>query len=245
MNSIIADKLRGSIAEADSILELINQSGSLLSIPYPVSIDSNSEIDLLYCSTRQLVEDQVDGWFQEAQAIVDSIGGKEDDIAKGFRTRAQIEVPESGFKVGMTRKLSSGKAYLYNVLRAEKTREELKGISHIDEDNSTIAIPCEKPRIVFISHKSEDTNYAEALISLINFIIGPEGKRVFCSSVQGYGIKQSHNIHDTLKRQFNDYEVFSIIIHSPRYYNSSVCLNEMGAIWVLGDTVCIFYDNRL
>jgi len=221
-------------------LELINQNDSILSIPYPISLDANTQVDLLFCTVRQLVEDQVDGWFQEAQAILDSIRGEENDIARAFRTRAHSEIPDRGFKTGIIRKVNSGKAYLINVLRAEKTREELKSFSRIDGSDDKTTGFFERPRKVFISHKSEDANYAEALISLINFIIGPEGERVFCSSVQGYGIRQSHNILDTLKSQFGDFEVFSIIIHSPRYYESSICLNEMGAVWVLGTRYASF-----
>lgn len=87
---------------------------------------------------------------------------------------------------------------------------------------------------VFISHKKEDKAYADALVNLINFIIGSDGDKVFCSSVQGYGIKQARDIMDELKAQFENNDVFMIIIHSPRYYQSAVCLNEMGAGWVLG-----------
>ena len=78
---------------------------------------------------------------------------------------------------------------------------------------------------VFISHKKEDKAYADALVALINFIIGSDGDNVFCSSVQGYGIKQSRDIMDELKAQFDNYEIFMIIIHSPRYYQSAICLN--------------------
>ena len=87
---------------------------------------------------------------------------------------------------------------------------------------------------VFISHKKEDKAYADALVALINFIIGSDGDNVFCSSVQGYGIKQSRDIMDELKAQFDNYEIFMIIIHSPRYYQSAICLNEMGAAWIRG-----------
>ena len=87
---------------------------------------------------------------------------------------------------------------------------------------------------VFISHKKEDKAYADALVNMINFIVGADGDKIFCSSVQGYGIKQSRDIMNELKAQFENYEIFMIIIHSPRYYQSAVCLNEMGAAWVMG-----------
>lgn len=87
---------------------------------------------------------------------------------------------------------------------------------------------------IFISHKKEDKAYADALVNMINFIVGADGDKIFCSSVQGYGIKQSRDIMDDLKAQFDEHEIFMIIVHSPRYYQSAVCLNEMGAAWVMG-----------
>lgn len=87
---------------------------------------------------------------------------------------------------------------------------------------------------IFISHKSEDRFFSDALVNLINFIIGSDGDKIFCSTIPGYGIRQAHSIMDDLKAQFDNYNIYMIIIHSPRYYKSAVCLNEMGASWVLG-----------
>lgn len=96
---------------------------------------------------------------------------------------------------------------------------------------------------VFISHKKEDQEYADALVNMINFIIGPDGDKVFCSSVPGYGIKQSRSILGKLKAEFDNYDVFMLIVHSPRYYKSAICLNEMGASWVLGTQFSSFMTN--
>lgn len=105
-------------------------------------------------------------------------------------------------------------------------KENVEKISN--HDNMT------KPPKIFIRHKKEDKTYADALVNLINFIVGADGDKIFCSSVQGYGIRQSRDIMDELKAQFDEHEIFMIIIHSPRYYQSAVCLNEMGAAWVMG-----------
>lgn len=91
-----------------------------------------------------------------------------------------------------------------------------------------------RPPKVFISHKKEDEAYAKALVNLINFILGADGQKIFCSSVPGYGIRLSDDILDKLKAQFDNHDIFMIIIHSPRYYKSAICLNEMGASWALG-----------
>lgn len=100
-----------------------------------------------------------------------------------------------------------------------------------------------KPPKVFISHKKEDKAYADSLVNLINFIVGADGDKIFCSSIQGYGIRQSRDIMDELKAQFDEHEIFMIIIHSPRYYQSAVCLNEMGAAWVMGTKFSSFLTN--
>ena len=97
-----------------------------------------------------------------------------------------------------------------------------------------------KPPKLLISHKTEDQAYADALRSLIEFIIGANGDTIFCSSLPGYGIKPSQDIIDTIKKQFDEYNLFVVILHSPRYYKSSVCLNEMGAAWALNTKFCSF-----
>lgn len=88
-----------------------------------------------------------------------------------------------------------------------------------------------KPKI-FISHKTEDSNYAKAIIAML-VALGVNHKDIFCSSVDGYGIPFGRNIFDTLHNQFDDYRLFVIFIHSPRYYKSAISLNEMGAAWIL------------
>lgn len=113
----------------------------------------------------------------------------------------------------------------------------------IQETAQQVKNDSNKPPKVFISHKKEDKAYADALVSLINFILGADGDKIFCSSIPGYGIRQSRDILDELKRQFEQYEVYMVIIHSPRYYQSAICLNEMGASWALGTKFSSFLTN--
>lgn len=93
---------------------------------------------------------------------------------------------------------------------------------------------------LFISHKTEDREYADALVSLINYIIGRDEDKIFCSSIAGYGIRPSQDILNEIKYQFDNYDIFMVIIHSPRYYKSPVCLNEMGAAWATNAKFCSF-----
>lgn len=125
--------------------------------------------------------------------------------------------------------------------------EELGRRKNEDRDMKVVLIPKQaqtsKPPKVFISHKKEDKAYADALVNLINFILGADGDKIFCSSIPGYGIRQSKDILEELKRQFDQYEVYMVIIHSPRYYQSAICLNEMGASWALGTKFSSFLTN--
>ena len=87
---------------------------------------------------------------------------------------------------------------------------------------------CRPPKI-FISHKSEDEDFVKALVKLLRLYMGSEAEKIFCSSVPNYKIGIGKDIYPEIKSQFEKHEVFMIIIHSPRYYESPICLNEMGA----------------
>lgn len=86
--------------------------------------------------------------------------------------------------------------------------------------------------MVFISHSSKDKAFVEELVELLESI-GFDESNLFCSSVDGYGIALGEDIFETLKKLFHEHELFVIFVHSPRYYESPVSLNEMGAAWVL------------
>lgn len=106
---------------------------------------------------------------------------------------------------------------------------EINGIIY---KSDIIEIPQMKCPKLFISHSSNDKVLVEGLVSLLEFL-GFKEENMFCSSVEGYGIPLGNNIFDYLLSQFENHQLFILFIHSPRYYNSSVSLNEMGAAWVL------------
>ncbi len=105
---------------------------------------------------------------------------------------------------------------------------------HVDnqvENNNIVHCQIKTPKI-FISHKTEDADYAQAIINML-IVLGVKHTDIFCSSIPGYGIPFGKNIIDTLHNQFDGFNLFVIFIHSPRYYKSAVSLNEMGAAWIL------------
>lgn len=174
------------------------------------------------------LKEKIDTWHAvTAQILVNEVGDSNPQLFD-FSSRWRAPIRAYDYKTSLKRKLERARTDLRILLSVAKEK---------GEDTPAAAV---KPPKVFISHKTEDSAYAEALKNLINFIIGAEGDKLFCSSIPGYGIKPSQDIIDNIKAQFSNYNLFVIIIHSPRYYKSAVCLNEMGAAWALNTKFCSF-----
>lgn len=177
--------------------------------------------------TAQNIAEECKKWKEVTASIVMEICGQSDPHLLDFGMHWRVPLRGQNFKAEMMQKLKRAKTDLEIIVEIEKER------SSYHDTMPTESVLVKSPK-VFISHKKEDKAFADALVSLINFILGADGDKIFCSSVQGYGIKQSRDIMDELKMQFENYDIFMVIIHSPRYYQSAICLNEMGAAWVLG-----------
>lgn len=88
-----------------------------------------------------------------------------------------------------------------------------------------------RPRI-FISHSTNDKPYIEKIVALLDDM-GLDQTQVFCSSIPGYDVPVGKTIFEYLREQFLEYNLHVIFVHSKSYYQSAVCLNEMGAAWAL------------
>lgn len=113
----------------------------------------------------------------------------------------------------------------YNLMM-HKIEQGYKQHSLANEQQTT------KPPMVFISHASSDKAFVEALVHLLE-TIGFDESNLFCSSIPEYGIRLGNDIYEKLLSIFREKELHVIFIHSPRFYSRSICLNEMGAAWVL------------
>lgn len=103
----------------------------------------------------------------------------------------------------------------------------------ITSDNITMQeFQKQKTPKVFVSHKHADEEYAKALVELMLKLEVKENQ-IFCSSYPGLGIPLGKNIFDYIKELYESHNLLVLFIHSPRYYQSPVSLNEMGAAWVL------------
>lgn len=102
-----------------------------------------------------------------------------------------------------------------------------------NDSNKQSMVRKDKPYKVFISHSGEDVAFVNELVALLEFLGVDTPEKLLCSSIKGYQIPTSEDFAKYILRQFYDYNLFVIIVHSHNYYSSPYCLNEMGAAWVL------------
>lgn len=84
---------------------------------------------------------------------------------------------------------------------------------------------------IFISHATKDKEIIEELIDLLESI-GINSTQIFCSSFEGYGIPLGDNFLEKIKQELSS-EVLVLFVLTNKFYESKVCLCEMGAAWAL------------
>lgn len=86
---------------------------------------------------------------------------------------------------------------------------------------------------IFISHSSKDILIVEKFVEKILILglkISPD--RIFCSSMEGQGVKSGEYIPDRLKEEINK-STLALLFISKNYKESEVCINEIGAAWAV------------
>jgi hypothetical protein len=102
---------------------------------------------------------------------------------------------------------------------------------------------------IFISHSSKDEPVVTAFIDkILNAGLGINRENIFYTSSKDTGPKSGADFKKAIKDKLkNSVAVIQIITRN--YKDSEICLNEMGAAWVLSDNVIPFifesvnYDN--
>lgn len=90
-------------------------------------------------------------------------------------------------------------------------------------------------RKIFISHAEKDKDIIKNFVALFSKF-GLTKDHVFCSSVEGYNIPiGSGDIYEYLLKEYTGNELLVLMFLSKNYYESSACLNEMGAAWIRKD----------
>lgn len=84
---------------------------------------------------------------------------------------------------------------------------------------------------IFISHSSKDVDFVKSFVENV-MVLGLDipSNRIFCSSMEGQGVKSGQYIPDKLREEINLSSIALLFI-SKNYKLSEVCLNEVGAAW--------------
>ncbi len=92
-------------------------------------------------------------------------------------------------------------------------------------------------RKVFISHSSKDSRLVREFIEKL-LILGLNFKReqVFCTSLEGANIRSGSDFKESIKVAIEEADIGFLIV-TANYKESEVCLNEMGALWMVCQNV--------
>jgi hypothetical protein len=211
---------RGGIVKND-LLSLIDQINCIKSCFHMTGGKGVPQVNIIY-DRLEFVE-----WKQEIQLELQDIYDRTNDQFI-WRTLILLNQRYDGWKDEQAFKELCG-----SLLAIRKNIEKyyLADNQAMELGEETNATHHKKPKI-FISHSSQDKNYANYIVDLLEDI-GLANNQIFCSSVPGYGIPLDEDIYDYLKRQFQTHDLHVILILSDYYYDSVACMNEMGAAWVL------------
>ncbi len=85
---------------------------------------------------------------------------------------------------------------------------------------------------IFISHSSKDITIVNSFVeNILKLGLDIHADRIFCSSMEGQGVKSGEYIPDRLRSEMQQSSLALLFI-SEDYKRSEVCLNEVGAAWV-------------
>ena len=99
--------------------------------------------------------------------------------------------------------------------------------------DSPICVPAKK---IFISHSTQDKDIVDAFVTLLCMGGGFSPNDIFCTSFVGGKIKNGDDLRAHIQSNVN-FADFAILLISPNYKQSAVCLNEMGAVWAVNKQV--------
>lgn len=113
-----------------------------------------------------------------------------------------------------------------NILRAKLQKE----LDVLEPNSRQKEEPQERSKKIFISHATQDKEYVEVIVTLLESL-GFREDDIICSSVPPYCVPLGENVYDWLVSEFQQSDLHVIFVLSRIYYTRPACLNEMGAAW--------------
>ncbi|MDE5552967.1 MAG: toll/interleukin-1 receptor domain-containing protein [Malacoplasma sp.] len=90
---------------------------------------------------------------------------------------------------------------------------------------------------IFISHSTKDN----IVPFFVNFLtsIGIKNGDIFCSSMEGHGVKNGERINESIKKELNEVAIIIYLITN-NFIKSTYCIQELGASLVLNGSTRVF-----
>ena len=116
-----------------------------------------------------------------------------------------------------------------------------KSYQAVDSNFKTAEVP--QMKSVFISHASKDKEIVNAFIDeLLVGALAVKVKDIFCTSTDGTKITSGEDWRNEIRENLKEAKITFLIV-TPNYKESEICLNEMGAAWVLsGETIPLIVE---
>ncbi|MGO7821260.1 toll/interleukin-1 receptor domain-containing protein, partial [Rhizobium ruizarguesonis] len=86
--------------------------------------------------------------------------------------------------------------------------------------------------MIFLSHANADIELVEAFETLLSKALNITSANIFCSSLEGQGVKKGADFVDAIKGKATEAKAVVALL-SPAYLESPFCLAELGAAWAL------------
>lgn len=168
-------------------------------------------------------------WYLAAVELFCEVLGEDDKLFQKFRT---ADILGNGYTLkDVYRSLIVDYVLLkIRVKNFDKQEGEKDKYGQVELGMPMVKI---KPKKIFISHSSGDGEFATALVDLLVFMGFDAKKEIFCSSVPDCWVEDGEDFISVIKKHFDENELYVIYIHSPRFYERHITLNEMGAAWAL------------
>lgn len=173
---------------------------------------------------------EFEGWRQRGQRIISRIFEKDQLQVQHFSSIRPVRASLSSFRAYGSSE-GSKKQVFKKVQQFRSFLEPLKDEIPDDTSHRDQEVESKNLEKIFISHASEDEPLVSAVVNLLS-LIGVPDKQIFCTSLPGYDIDLGDNWLDTLKKEITD-GVLVLFVLSENYFQSTICLCEMGAAWAL------------
>lgn len=197
-------------------------------------VDPYNRLRMEYHSVRALIKSYTSGsiicYFDGLKEAIDNY--KKDDILYYLSKinkwyKDNIRFIQSNSYVGEPKQ----REHVENMEMLESLYNELEefDFSEVVVTNKSGLVQNGEKKI-FLSHRSSDKKYADALEKLI-IGLGVKDNQLVYTSHPLHKIPLGQKIYDYLRENIND-QVFMIILWSNEYLESPACISEMGAAWV-------------